>query len=254
MSTSKHVVLLFYLPKNSRHQQEKEEAAAEEQKELVKIGEDPAGSWIGLQPETRRKLQINFGGNKHSYLRGKRDKKLLQIQLGILRERNLNPQRWLEVIHVNVERCYRHVVVRVVAELIIVLRESLSERRAVDVAGEDFLLGLVECPYRDVHLGGYAARDGEISVDVSLHRRIAKIDLRVVPVLLLRQIESELIVNREIIVARVLLRIAVVNGWWRRTSRSDRPPGLSCCRSTCRNRDCSWLPDCYTRTSDKSRR
>jgi hypothetical protein len=49
--------------------------------------------------------------------RGKCDEKLLQIQFGILRKCNLNPQRWLEVVDVNIERRYRNVII--VAELIV---------------------------------------------------------------------------------------------------------------------------------------
>ena len=51
------------------------------------------------------------------YSRRKRYEKLLQIQLGILGERDLNPERWLEVVNVNVERRERIVVL--VAEAII---------------------------------------------------------------------------------------------------------------------------------------
>lgn len=151
---------------------------------------------------------MEIGGNRVEHLRGKCNKELLQIQFRILRECNLYPQRRLEIVDINVECRYRHVVV--VAELMVTFRESLSECCTIDVGEERFLLRLIQCANGDVHLGGNATSDGKVCVYVRFDWRVAEVDLCVVTVFLLRQIKRKLVVNSEIVVARILFRIAVI--------------------------------------------
>lgn len=141
------------------------------------------------------------------HLRGKCDEKLLQIQFGILRERNLYPQRRLKIVHIHIERGQRHIVLD--AELVLRLREAIPKTGAIHIA-EHGLLRSAGRPNGDVHFGRHTARDGKVCVNVRLDGRIAEIDLREMPILLLRQIERKLIVDGQIVVARSLARIAVI--------------------------------------------
>lgn len=79
---------------------------------------------------------------KH-HLRRKCYEKLLQIQLRVLRKRNLNPQGWMKIIYVNVKRC--HGIVIIDTEYMLVFRKSGAEVRAVMSFQQYFLLISVSC-------------------------------------------------------------------------------------------------------------
>lgn len=140
-------------------------------------------------------------------LRRKRYEKLLQIQFRILGERNLYPQRRLEIVHIDIERGQRHIVLD--AKVMFRLREAIPKTRAIHIA-VDRLLWSAGRAYCDVHFGRNTARNRKVRIDVGFDGRIAEIDLREMAVLLLRQIERKLIVNGQIIVTRSFARIAVI--------------------------------------------
>lgn len=63
---------------------------------------------------------------------------------------------------------------------------------------------------RNVHLGISRARDAKVSVNVTLWRTVAEIDLVIVAVIFLGQIESELVVYFEVIETGTVERVAMV--------------------------------------------
>lgn len=132
------------------------------------------------------------------YSRAECNEKLLQIQLGVLRERDLDPERRLEVVHVHVER--GEGIVILAAEIVVRLAEAVlvHGRRAIR-AEQHRLLRTVHLLDGDVHLGEYGARDGELGIDVSFRRRILEVDRPVVTILLLAQIKCKLIVDSQVI-------------------------------------------------------
>lgn len=65
------------------------------------------------------------------HLRRECDEKLLQVEFGILRKRDLNPQRWLEVVHVHIKG-RMGVVFR--PKVILGLREPVVESGAIVTA------------------------------------------------------------------------------------------------------------------------
>lgn len=93
--------------------------------------------------------------------------------------------------------------------MVVGLRESVAKLRAIHVA-EETLLGPAGRTNCDVHLGRHTAQNAEVGIDVRFDGRISEIDLREMAILFLRQIERELVVDGEVIVARLLARIAVI--------------------------------------------
>jgi hypothetical protein len=163
-----HVVALLDLPQDGGEQQQQQETPA-----------DRGLSWTGLAAKTR-----------HS--RRKSDEKLLQIQLGILRERDLYPQGRLEVVHVHVERGQSYVVFD--AEVVFRLCEFGPESCAVVIYVDRLLLFGVAPADCYVHLGKNRTCYREVGVDVGFDRGVAEVYLGVVAVFFLRQVEGELVV------------------------------------------------------------
>jgi hypothetical protein len=124
--------------------------------------------------------------------RRKSDEKLLQIQLGILRERDLYPQGRLEVVHVHVERGQSYVVFD--AEVVFRLCEFGPESCAVVIYVDRLLLFGVAPADCYVHLGKNRTCYREVGVDVGFNRGVAEVYLGVVAVFFLRQVEGELVV------------------------------------------------------------
>lgn len=155
--------------------------------------------------------KIHFNYKLHiprpSHSRRKCYEKLLQIQFRILRKRNLYPERRLEIVHVHVERGQRHIVLD--AKVMFRLREAIPETRTIHIA-KHCLFRSTCGAYGNVHFGRYTARDREIGIDVRLDGRITEIDLCEMAILLLGQIERELIVNGQIVVAGSFAWITVI--------------------------------------------
>lgn len=116
-----------------------------------------------------------------------------EIQLWILRKRNLHQHRSLEAVNVNVKR---RVVVG--AKIIFGVRKTLLKILARLVAEEnDFRFR--SALHRDVYESLYVARDGEIGVDVCFRGRVHEVDFRVILILRLGQVEGELIIDCEFV-------------------------------------------------------
>lgn len=132
------------------------------------------------------------------YSRAECNEKLLQIQLGVLRERDLNPQRRLEVIHVHVER--GESIVILAAEIVVRLAEAVlvHGRRAIRTE-QHRLLRAVDFFDGDIHLGEHGTRDGKLGVDVGFRRRVLEVDCPIMAILFLAQIERELVVDGQVI-------------------------------------------------------
>lgn len=135
---------------------------------------------------------------KHVNSPRKSDEELLQVQLRVLREGYLYPERRMEVVDIHIERGQRRVPVY--AERVLGLREPVSERGTVYGRDQGPLHAAVR-PHRNVHLGGHTTDYGKVGIDVGLDGRVPEIDLRKVPIVLLRQIERELVVNGQVVVA-----------------------------------------------------
>lgn len=125
-----------------------------------------------------------------------------------MREGDLNPQRGLKVVDINVEGRRRLIVF--IAKLVVGLREALAEGGTIDVRKERFFVSLTQRLYCDIHFGRHAAGDRKVSINVILDGRIAEVDLRVMTVLFLRQIKGELVVNGEVVIAAALFGITVI--------------------------------------------
>ena len=64
--------------------------------------------------------------------------------------------------------------------------------------------------YRNIHFRRHTAGNREVGIDVILNGRVAEVNLRVMPILLLRQIKCKLIVDGEVVVATALLRVTMI--------------------------------------------
>lgn len=93
----------------------------------------------------------------------------MEIQLGILGEGDLDPYGWLKVVHVDVERGQRVVVLA--AEAVVRFAETVlvHVRRAVRAQQKRYL-HRVRFLDGHVHFGEHGTGDREFRVDVGLRR------------------------------------------------------------------------------------
>lgn len=113
----------------------------------------------------------------------------------------------MKVIDINIERCHRLIPLQ--PKVVFRLREPVAVRRAIHPRDQR-LLHPPGHSHRDIHLGRHRTNYREIRVNVRLDRRIPEVDLREMPVVLLRQIERELVVDGQLVVTRPFARVPVV--------------------------------------------
>lgn len=119
----------------------------------------------------------------------------------------MDPEWWLEVVHIHIE--YGQCDIVLSAKLVFSFREAIPKLRTILIEKYWFLWAIC-CSHCDVHAGGYATENTEIGIDVRFDGCITEVDLREMAVFFLRQIEGELIVDREIVVAGSLAWVPMV--------------------------------------------
>jgi len=126
----------------------------------------------------------------------------------MLRKRDDNPKRRLEVININIESR-----VFFIPKCVITLRKSKLEHGTIFLRQHQILFSgtlFGRMPICQIHLCWNGAGDGEVDINVGFGGDILKIDGCVMLVLWLTEVESELIVDGEIVEATLLDRISKV--------------------------------------------
>lgn len=88
-------------------------------------------------------------------------------------------------------------------------RETVAKLWTIQIGEEDFFRSASRS-YGDVHFGGHTAQDTEIGINVGFDGRITEIDLCEMAILFFGQIECELIVDSEIVIARALAWVTMI--------------------------------------------
>lgn len=117
----------------------------------------------------------------------------------MLRKRYDDPQRWLKVVNIDIERC-----VLFIPKSVISLRKSEFEHGTILLCENQVLFprtlfgGVAIC---QIHLSWHRAGDGEVHIHIWLGGNILEVDCGVVLVLWLAEVEGELVVDGKIVEA-----------------------------------------------------
>ena len=129
---------------------------------------------------------------------GEGDEELEEVQLGVLREGDDDPEGGLEVVNINIEGR-----VLLISKGVISFREAVFEIWAILLCQDHvFFFALFRrVSICQVHLGIDGAGYGEININIRLGRDILEVDGSVMFVLRLWKVERELVVDGEIVEA-----------------------------------------------------
>jgi hypothetical protein len=126
----------------------------------------------------------------------------------MLRERDDDPKRGLEVVNINIKSR-----VFFVPKCVITLRKSKLEHGTIFLCQDQILFpGTLfrRMPICQIHLCWYGAGDGEVDINIGFGGDILEVDGCVVLVLGLAEVESELIVDGEVVEAALLDRVSKI--------------------------------------------